>query len=202
MKKLLQGALLPFAIFASGMLLLGCDQAQQSASQEQEVTQSTEQENSNTQAAAENQQASAPLKQGSIFYIIRDVAELQLRTSDYTEKLKQTQSELQQAVNVQNHEQLQQAAAQLEQQLKDFDQALNSLQLKTQEISDIRQKIMDANQQVLNSPFLNGQVDISKIDFQKIEQQMGNIQGEMLKLAAMLVTQNNEQTKNTAENAE
>ncbi len=39
---------------------------------------------------------------------------------------------------------------------------------------------------MLASPFLNGQVDLSKVDFQKIQNQMGNIQAEMLKLAGML----------------
>jgi len=204
MKKILQGALLPFAIFASGLILLGCDQANQSTSsnEQAETAQSVEQSNGQSENDSENQTETTPLKQGSMFYIIRDVADLQLSTSEYTEKLKQTQSDLQQAVNIQNHEQLQQAATQLEQQLKDFDTALNSIQLKTQEISDIRQKILDANQQVLNSPFLNGQVDISKIDFQKIEQQMGNIQGEMLKLATMLITQSGEQEKANASESE
>lgn len=204
MKKILQGALLPFAIFASGLILLGCDQANQSTSsnEQAETAQSVEQSNGQSENDSENQTETTPLKQDSMFYIIRDVADLQLSTSEYTEKLKQTQSDLQQAVNIQNHEQLQQAATQLEQQLKDFDTALNSIQLKTQEISDIRQKILDANQQVLNSPFLNGQVDISKIDFQKIEQQMGNIQGEMLKLATMLITQSGEQEKANASESE
>ena len=105
------------------------------------------------------------------------------------QQLQQTQSELQKAVDQQDHVQLQHAATQLQQQLKAFDLALNKVQLKSQEITDIRQNILDANQQVLNSPFLNGQVDLSQVDFKKIEQQMGNIQGEMLKLAAMLIQQ-------------
>ncbi|MDU6285383.1 MAG: hypothetical protein E6588_10455, partial [Acinetobacter sp.] len=42
MKKVLQGAFLPFVIFASGMLLLGCDQAQDHAT-EQEKTEIAEQ---------------------------------------------------------------------------------------------------------------------------------------------------------------
>ncbi|NUF54207.1 hypothetical protein HUN16_17870, partial [Acinetobacter seifertii] len=42
MKKVLQGAFLPFVIFASGMLLLGCDQAQDRA-KDQDSAQATEQ---------------------------------------------------------------------------------------------------------------------------------------------------------------
>ena len=33
----------------------------------------------------------------------------------------------------------------------------------------------------------NGDMDISKVDFKKIEQQMNNIQKDMLKLAAMMI---------------
>ncbi len=193
MKKFLQGAVLPFTIFATGLILLGCDQAGRDQPTSEATTDSVNTADE-IQPMSEQQDATpSDLKQGNLFYIVRDVTDLQLSTNDYTQQLKQTQSDLQKAVDQQDHAQLQQAATQLQQQLQAFDSALNKVQLKSQEISDIRQNILNANQQVLNSPFLNGQVDLSQVDFKKIEQQMGNIQGEMLKLAAMLIQQPKDQ---------
>lgn len=193
MKKFLQGAVLPFTIFATGLILLGCDQAGRDQPTSEATTDSANIADE-IQPMSEQQDATpSDLKQGNLFYIVRDVTDLQLSTNDYTQQLKQTQSDLQKAVDQQDHAQLQQAATQLQQQLQAFDSALNKVKLKSQEISDIRQNILDANQQVLNSSFLNGQVDLSQVDFKKIEQQMGNIQGEMLKLAAMLIQQPKDQ---------
>ena len=133
-----------------------------------------------------------------MFYIVRDVADLQLKAGQYVEQLNQTKSELQTAVDAQDPQQLQIAATQLQQQLQGFNQTLSSLDLKTQEIDTIRQNLLTANQQVLASPFLNGQVDLSKVDFKKLEQQMGNIQTEMLKLAGMILQgESNQPTETT-----
>lgn len=197
MKKFLQGAVLPFTIFATGLVLLGCDQSGRDPSSS-ESTSELAHTADEIQPMSEQQDATrSDLKQGNLFYIMRDVTDLQLSTNDYTQQLQQTQSELQKAVDQQDHVQLQHAATQLQQQLKAFDLALNKVQLKSQEITDIRQNILDANQQVLNSPFLNGQVDLSQVDFKKIEQQMGNIQGEMLKLATMLIQQPKDQNQDS-----
>lgn len=180
MKKFLQGALLPFGIFAAGMALLGCEQAIQADAQETEGRQA--------EAAAPQ----AELKSGSMLYIIRDVADLQLKAGSYAEQLQQSKSGLQAALDQQDHAKLQQAAAELQQQLQGFNQALNSVNLTTQEISGIRQKLLAANEQALASPLLNGQAGFSPADFKKIEQQIGSIQSEMLKLAGMLMQSGND----------
>ena len=176
MKKFLQGALLPFGIFAAGMALLGCEQAVQADAQE------TEGRQAEAEAAPQ-----AELKSGSMLYMIRDVADLQLKAGSYAEQLQQSKSELQAALEQQDHAKLQQAAAELQQQLQGFNQALNSVNLTTQEISGIRQKLLAANEQALASPLLNGQAGFSPADFKKIEQQIGSIQSEMVKLAGMLM---------------
>ncbi|CAM4382308.1 hypothetical protein [Acinetobacter pragensis] len=190
MKKFLQGALLPFSIFATGMVLLGCDQAAQQENVRTEQSQAEADQNEDIQADANSEKAPArdiQLKSGNMFYVIRDVADLQLKAGDYVEQLQQTKTELQHAVDLQDHEKLQQTASQLQKQLTGFNQALTAVNLKTQEISDIRSNILSANEQVLASPFLNGQVDLSKVDLKKIEQQMVSIQSEMVKLAGMLI---------------
>jgi len=196
MKKLLQGAVLPFVIFISGMLLLGCNQAaEQSRQQDDAQAIETAQMSENISDSNNNNQSTAKstedLKQGNMFYIARDVANVQLKTGDYVEKLQQSQSNLQQAIQSQNQAELQQSVKTLTRELQGFNTALISLDLKSQEIDGIRQQVLQANKQVLNSALLNGDLDISKVDFKKIEQQMNTIQLDMLKLAGMMIPGSN-----------
>ena len=185
MKKFIQKAVLPFAIFSTGILLSGCEQASEPQSDDIQTTQSAD--------VALNQPtettATADLKSGNMFYMVRDVADMQLKAGDYVAQLKQTQNELQTAINDKDQQQLQATAKTLQQQLTGFNQALTSLNLKSQEIDSIRQNILHANQQVLATPFLNGNIDLNQLDFKKIEQQMSSIQTEMIKLAGMMIPQ-------------
>lgn len=192
MKNVSSKALLPFALLSSAFLLSACDQMNTAQ------TPTTDQDDSNATANSNTNTTSASLSSGNMFYIVRDVADLQLKASQYIEQLNQTKSELQTALDAQDPQQLQILATQLQQQLQGFNQTLSSLDLKTQEIDTIRQNLLTANQQVLASPFLNGQVDLSKVDFKKLEQQMGNIQTEMLKLAGMILQgESNQPTETT-----
>lgn len=184
MKKLLQNLVLPFALFSSGILLIGCEQATE-PNQQDIQTESSEQ----NQSASTQNPDKAELKSGNMLYIVRDVADMQLKAGEYVTQLQETQSDLQAAIEQHDQQQLQEAATALQQQLTGFNNALNGLNLKTQEINDIREKLLSANQQVLASPFLNGQVDFSQVDFKKMQQQMGTIQSEMLKLASMMIPQ-------------
>lgn len=190
MKKLLQGAVLPFIIFTSGILLLGCNQAAEQSRQQQDTqqTESTQASDSALEQQSEvTHKSSEDLKSGNLFYIARDVADVQLKTGDYMEKLQQTQSNLQQALQSKDHVVLQQTVKDLSRELQGFNTALISLDLKSQEIDGLRQQVLQSNQQLLNSALLNGDLDISKVDFKKIEQQMNNIQMNMLKLASMMI---------------
>lgn len=190
MKKLLQGAVLPFIIFTSGILLLGCNQAAEQSRQQQDTqqTESTQASDSALEQQSEvTHKSSEDLKSGNLFYIARDVADVQLKTGDYMEKLQQTQSNLQQAIQSKDHVVLQQTVKDLSRELQGFNTALISLDLKSQEIDGLRQQVLQSNQQLLNSALLNGDLDISKVDFKKIEQQMNNIQMDMLKLASMMI---------------
>ena len=184
MKKLLQNLVLPFALFSSGILLIGCEQATEPNQQDIQTESSEQHQSANTQSPEK-----AELKSGNMLYIVRDVADMQLKAGEYVTQLQETQNDLQTAIEQHDQQQLQQAATALQQQLTGFNNALNGLNLKTQEINDIREKLLSANQQVLASPFLNGQVDFSQVDFKKMQQQMGTIQSEMLKLASMMIPQ-------------
>ena len=178
------------------MLLLGCNQAaEQSRQQDGAQAIETAQMSENTSDSNNNNQSTAKstedLKQGNMFYIARDVANVQLKTGDYVEKLQQSQANLQQAIQSQNQAELQQSVKTLTRELQGFNTALISLDLKSQEIDGIRQQVLQANKQVLNSALLNGDLDISKVDFKKIEQQMNTIQLDMLKLAGMMIPGSN-----------
>ncbi|MGC3820557.1 hypothetical protein [Acinetobacter sp. G11] len=187
MKKFIQNAVSPFVMFSAGLLLIGCEQANKLDATENETSPSSEvSEQVSTQSATEPS-ATAELKSSNMFYIVRDVADMQLKTGNYIEQLKQTQTDLEAAVSNHDQQQLQNTAESLKTQLKGFDQALSSLNLKSQEIDSIRQNLMQANQQVLATPFLNGELDLTQVDFKKIEQQMGTIQMEMIKLAGMMI---------------
>lgn len=183
MSKILANAVLPFALFSSGILLMGCDQAVEAPAEQADTTTSDLEPASQQQSSA----AQTELKSGNMFYMVRDVADLQLKAGSYVEQLKQTQSELQTAVEAKDTQQLQSTATQLQQQLSSFNQVLGNLNLKSQEIDQIRDNIMTANQQVLASPLLNGQVDFSQVNLKKIESQMVNVQSEMVKLAGLLI---------------
>ena len=177
----------PFVMFSAGILLMGCEQANSPDSTENQTSQSSEVSEQVSKESAET--SKAELKSGNMFYIVRDVADMQLKAGDYVEQLKQTQTDLETAINDKDQQQLQTTAKTLQQQLTGFNQALTNLNLKSQEIDSIRQNIMQANQQVLATPFLNGEVDLSQVDFKKIEKQMGSIQMEMIKLAGMMIPQ-------------
>jgi len=183
MSKILANAVLPFALFSSGILLMGCDQAVEAPAEQADTT------TSDLEPASQQQSSTAQteLKSGNMFYMVRDVADLQLKAGSYVEQLKQTQTELQTAVEAKDTQQLQSTATQLQQQLSSFNQVLGNLNLKSQEIDQIRDNIMTANQQVLASPLLNGQADFSQVNLKKIESQMVNVQSEMVKLAGLLI---------------
>lgn len=186
MKKVLQSAFLPLVIFTSGMLLLGCDQAQEHTT-EQEETQTTDQ---NTYQADESEQKThaeekTDLKSGNMFYMVRDAANLQLQAGDYVEQLKDTQLDVEQAIQDKNQHELKTAVSTLKQQLQGLNQTLLNLDLKSQEIESIRQSLLHANQQALGLPVFNGQLD--QINFDQIEKQLNTIQMDMVKLAAMIM---------------
>ena len=199
-------------ILSSVLLLSGCDQSPQSNMAEDEQTdsqdirasESTRSNNTATdsEASRERQRASTQteFKSGNMFYIARDVANVQLKTGDYVEKLQDTQSELQHAIDTKDQQQLQDTAQDLSRELRGFNTALISLELKSQEIDSIRQQVIRANTQMLKSSFLNGDVDISKVDLKKIEKQLNSIQMDMLKLVSMVIPQNQNSSDQNEQN--
>ncbi|HHP8906060.1 TPA: hypothetical protein ACSI1J_003483, partial [Acinetobacter baumannii] len=181
------GAFFPFVIFASGMLLLGCDQAQDHA-KEQESVQTNDQiseQADDSQQEITATQNKTELKNGNVFYIVRDAANLQLKAGDYIEKLKDTQLDVEQAIQDKDQHELKTTVTTLKAQLEGLNQALLGLDIRSQEVENIRQSLLQANQQALSMPLLNGKLE--QINFDQIEKQLNTIQMDMVKLAAMIM---------------
>ncbi|VXA56904.1 conserved hypothetical protein [Acinetobacter proteolyticus] len=182
-------AILSVSTLATALILAGCDQTPQ----DNEGAESTaEVEQNLTQTEDEQLEAAAPqdtqtLSRGNVLNIARDIAKLQIETDDYVTLLKQSQSNLEQAIQDKNVQQLQSTTGELNQELHKLHDALLSLNLKSDEVDQIRQNLLAANQQLLNMPLLHGQTDLSKIDFAKIEKQFNSIQMDMVKLATLVL---------------
>ncbi|QIO10130.1 hypothetical protein [Acinetobacter lanii] len=216
MKKLLQGMLIPFTLFSFIIVVMGCDpslsnkvedeSSQQDRTQTERDAQDADGLDSEFQVDQESQvddtdakhdsslaqqRNTSELKSGNVFYIARDVASMQMNAGDYVSEIQQSQENLQHAVDSKDQQQLQTTATALQKQLQGFNQALINLDLKSEEIHHIRENVVAANTQVLKSPLMNGDLDFSKVDFNKLQQQMSSVQNEMLKLAAMVIPKSN-----------
>ena len=191
MKNFLQAKLLPVSALTAILFLSACDSSSNKTEEAETNDQAAVTQTEKQSGDADNQESEssnqADLKSGNFFYIARDVADVQLKAGDYIAQLQQSQENLQQALDTKDIQQLESTVTALKSQLTGFNQALDQLNLKSSEIDNIRQNIQTANEQALKSPLLNGQVDFSQVDFNKIEQQLGSVQSEMLKLAAMLI---------------
>ena len=135
MKKFVQGAVLPFTLLASSLLILGCDSTAQNSA-EKDINESQTVSVSNDDSASEQQTAKPEieLKSGNVFYIARDVADVQLKAGDYIAQLQQSQENLQQALEAKDIQQLETTVTALKSQLTGFNQALEQLNLKSSEI--------------------------------------------------------------------
>ena len=207
MKNFLQAKLLPVSALTAILFLSACDASSNKTEEAETNDQAAVTQTEKQSGEADNQEREssnqADLKSGNFFYIARDVADVQLKAGDYIAQLQQSQENLQQALDTKDIQQLESTVTALKSQLTGFNQALDQLNLKSSEIDNIRQNIQTANEQALKSPLLNGQVDFSQVDFNKIEQQLGSVQSEMLKLAAMLIPKSGSSSDtDTTENKE
>ncbi|USA46410.1 hypothetical protein NDN11_17275 [Acinetobacter sp. C26M] len=190
MENLSLKALLSASTLTAVLMLTGCDQAPQENEQAEQTTvfeQTSTTTSENEESATTVTQDSQPLSRGNMLNIARDIAKLQIETDDYVTLLKQSQSNLEQAIQDKNVQSLQKTTAALSQELNGLHDALLALNLKSTEVDQIRQSLLSANQQLLNMPLLHGQTDLSKIDFAKIEKQFNTIQMDMVKLATLVL---------------
>ncbi|WP_312103809.1 hypothetical protein [Acinetobacter venetianus] len=181
----------------SAFALTGCDQAPQEDHTNIQSEQATEQNMSDEIIQSSSAQDTQNLSKGNMLNIARDIAKLQLETDDYIALLKQSQNSLEQAIQNKNMQQLKATSGDLNQELHGLHDTLLSLNLKSNEIDQIRQNLLVANQQLLNMPLLHGQFDLAKINFEQIEKQLNTIQMDMVKLASLVLKSTNN-TQNSA----
>ncbi len=190
-------ALLSSITLLSAFALTGCDQAPQEDHTNTQSEQTTEQNMSDEIIQSSSAQDTQNLSKGNMLNIARDIAKLQLETDDYIALLKQSQNSLEQAIQNKNVQQLKATSGDLNQELHGLHDTLLSLNLKSNEIDQIRQNLLVANQQLLNMPLLHGQFDLAKINFEQIEKQLNTIQMDMVKLASLVLKSTNN-TQNSA----
>lgn len=181
----------------SAFSLTGCDQAPQEDRTNIQSEQATEQNIIDEIMQSSSAQDTQNLSKGNMLNIARDIAKLQLETDDYIALLKQSQNSLEQAIQNKNAQQLKATTGDLNQELHGLHDTLLSLNLKSNEIDQIRQNLLVANQQLLNMPLLHGQFDLAKINFEQIEKQLNTIQMDMVKLASLVLKSTNS-TQNSA----
>lgn len=181
----------------SAFALTGCDQAPQEDHTNIQSEQAIEQNISDEIMQSSSVQDTQNLSKGNMLNIARDIAKLQLETDDYIALLKQSQNSLEQAIQNKNVQQLKATTGDLNQELHGLHDTLLSLNLKSNEIDQIRQNLLVANQQLLNIPLLHGQFDLAKINFEQIEKQLNTIQMDMVKLASLVLKSTNS-TQNSA----
>lgn len=194
MKNLAIKAIFSATVLVTTFAFVGCDQVPQENQQVAEPNTEFE-PNISDDANTTTPQDIQKLSSGNLFNMVRDVAQLQLKTDDYTALLKSSQNQLEQALQEKNTQQLQNTTADLKQNLHALHDTLQALQLKSHEVDQIRQSLLNANQQLLKMPILHGQLDISQLDLEKIEQQFNRIQMDMLKLATLILGKTDTETQ-------
>jgi predicted Zn-dependent peptidase len=124
-------------------LFVGCDQTSQENEQNQQKTEieKTITDSENTQTISAKVQN---LSDGNMLNIAYDIAKLQIETDDYITTLKQSQLNLQQAIQDKNIQSLESATNNLKQELNGLRDVLLSLNLKSGEVDQIRQSLLTA----------------------------------------------------------
>lgn len=173
----------PFLFLLFSFVLVGCNPP---SNQDKSKQSSAESSNSSSQNATVDAK-SENLERGNMFYIVRDVADIQANTGRYFQQVQQSQNELQQAFQGQDKSAIKNTVDGLNQQLIQMNSSLQSLNLKSKEVDQIRQQIISANQQVLSSPLLTGKTELNQANLDKLQQQLSSIQSDILELAALVV---------------
>lgn len=178
----MKNCILPIALFSTAFSLSACQDASQVAQK------TAEHINNSAQTSYDPiQQGTDVLKSGNMLSMITDIVDVKETTNTYIKDILATKTRPEDAANYQNTAELLKDIQHLDNQLNGLNTALNSLHLQSQEVNEIRQNIIATTKKALTSPLLKGELDIHQIDFSSLEKQIGNIEGEVLKLATLLL---------------
>jgi hypothetical protein len=201
MEILFKKSFLTSSLLTIGLLLTACgqdiqlgelqDKVNQVAETAEKINDKVQQTNGQVEKSAEI------LQSGSALLVLRDVADMHLESNEHLVQLKETKAALETALNHQDAVALTALTQQLDTQLQSFNQELETLNLKSEEVDQIRQNILKTNESLLESPLLNNQIDFNKMDLSVLETQLGSINTEVLKLATMLVEKNESDDANS-----
>lgn len=182
-------------LYSSAIFLAGCEQASDLDSSEKNQTEVREQSD-DVLASASSAESKTP--QSNWFYVIRDIADLQLKVGEDIQKLQQTQTQLENALAQRDTDTLQQTVETFKTQLTTFNNGLHELKLKSPEIENLRQKLIATNQQILDSDVLQHQLNLKKEDIVALQKQLSNLHTDILKLAAMLLNPSSEKSSTSS----
>lgn len=178
LRTLFYQAVLPFLLFSGALLIMGCHPP----SSEQET-----EELSSTLEQAKMQSSVTPVA-GNVFYIMHDVAELQLKVGDPLRDFMQQRDTLAQALHTQDVTTLNAERIALAEHIQQLQQDLTALELKSQEVHAVRQQLLHTLADVGQTPWLNSTTPITTQDLDALQQQFKQLQTTMLSLAEMALT--------------
>ena len=173
---------LPLLLCSSAIFLAGCDQTSDLDSSENSQVKTSDQSHDVPASDAESK-----TPQSNWFYLIRDIADLQLKVGEDMQKLQQTQTQLENALKQRDPETLQKTVETFKTQLTNFNAGLHELQLKSPEIENLRQKLITSNQQILDSDVLQHQLNLKKEDIAALQKQLASLHTDILKLTTLLL---------------
>lgn len=182
-------------LYSSTIFLAGCEQASELDSSEKNQTEA-HQQSDDVLASASSAESKTP--QSNWFYLIRDIADLQLKVGEDIQKLQQTQAQLENALAQPDTDRLQQIVETFKTQLTTFNRGLHELKLKSPEIENLRQKLIATNQQILDSDVLQHQLNLKKEDIAALQKQLSNLHTDILKLASILLNTPSEKSSTSS----
>lgn len=182
MQKRVRQHMTACAVIAISLSLWAC-----SPSPDEETAAVDQASESNNERSSSSETTLRGFESGNMLYMVRDVAMMQQSSSNYIQQLKQSQNDLEQALDSTDSADLKQSVDQIKSQLKALNHSLQGLKLKSQEVESIRRQILELNQQALKTPLMNGAVELNRENIEKIQTQLDTIQFDMLQLATLII---------------
>lgn len=177
-------AILPVFLFSSAVLALGC---QPITTPEEDTTPKEETITEHESVDDQVMQSKAPPVAGNVFYMMRDVAEVQLKVGDNISSLQQQSEAFSDALNSQNLTVAQTQRNELASQLRTLHNNLTQIELRSQEVSQLRDHMLKTTDDLLASKWLNSAITLNEKDLKQLQAELLQIQNNMLNIARLVM---------------
>ena len=177
-------AILPVFLFSSAVLALGC---QPVTTPEEDTTPKEETITEHESVDDQVMQSKAPPVAGNVFYMMRDVAEVQLKVGDNISSLQQQSEAFSDALNSQNLTVAQTQRNELASQLRTLHNNLTQIELRSQEVSQLRDHMLKTTDDLLASKWLNSAITLNEKDLKQLQAELLQIQNNMLNIARLVM---------------